>query len=93
MKKSGDRPGPEILAIRIKMRSPPLFRAGSALAGQSHLPDIAAAKKSFTVMSLRKGCSQPRNLCSFLVFWGSHDDERGDAAHSRKRGVRSRFVP
>ena len=39
--------------------------------GLSHLHDIAAAEFSFTVMSLRNGCSQGCKLCSFLVFWGS----------------------
>lgn len=41
-------------------------------------------------MHLRSPCSQTRKLCSFLVFWGSHEDEGGDAAHT---GVRLDFGP
>ena len=50
-------------------------------AGQSHLPSIATVEIVFTVIHLRRRCSQPRNLCSFLAFWVSHDDEGSDAAH------------
>ena len=74
MKKSGDRPGPEILAIRTDAE-PALIQGGLRLAGQrTYLFDIAAAKKSFYSHELTKGLfTAPQFVCSF-VFWGSHDD-------------------
>ena len=55
-----------------------------------HLVGIVRLEISFAVMHLRGRCSQSLKLCSFLVFWGSHEDEGGDAAHA---GFRLDFRP
>ena len=54
-------------------------------AGLSHLNAIEPSKMAFTVMRLRSPCSQPLILCSFLVFWGYHEDEGRSAAHTDVR--------